>query len=405
MLTEEAYYGGSTVLVLAAEHYMSPTEKRIILVSTSGGAQTLRLPFAPYLMLGGYLYCIINSGPDIVTVKDIVGSTLQALSANQAAKFHLYANATAGGSWASTKYTGVTAQADDAASEYIYVMGGKSGTQDCYEYNQRTDAWTKKSSPTREHANACGSVRGNTETDAYIVGSSTGADKQATDEYDPDTWTTKASYNFNLSYSAASPRSSGIGGRITVSGGAEHGTRTQEWLGSNWASVTSRPNNAMLHAAATDKNAYNAYFFNGVTTASAYNNLTDQWNGSAWTSKTARTAPFLKSIAAVTVASDVIHIVGGVNGDLVYSKHFKYDVSGNSWTTKPALPEPRFSGGSGLADGKMFYIAGRATLFAGGARDTVYRYNPSTAAWDTRPRQPMPVTKQNVRESTIEVTP
>ena len=110
-----------------------------------------------------------------------------------------------------------------------------------------------------------------------------------------------------------------------------------------------------------------------------------------WAKKTA--LPTRRDFAAGAVVNGILYVLGGRAGNADYSLRAfatveAYDPVTNMWTTKAAMPTPRFGAAAGVVNGIVYVVGG---FGAGGTRlSIVEAYNPATNSWTTRSPMPTP---------------
>jgi N-acetylneuraminic acid mutarotase len=116
----------------------------------------------------------------------------------------------------------------------------------------------------------------------------------------------------------------------------------------------------------------------------AYDPVSDRWTRKA-------VLPTRRDFEAAGVVNGILYVIGGRGtSDGNYPKAYAiveaYDPASNLWTTKAAMPTPRFGAAAGVVNG-IVYVAGG--YGAGGALlSTVEAYNPATNTWTTRRAMP-----------------
>ena len=111
-----------------------------------------------------------------------------------------------------------------------------------------------------------------------------------------------------------------------------------------------------------------------------------------WARKTA--LPTHRDWAAGAVVNGILYVIGGRggktdNGLEAFATVEAYDPATNMWTTKAAMPTPRFGAAAGVVNGIVYVVGG----FSGEGRrvlSTVEAYNPVTNTWTTKRAMPTP---------------
>jgi N-acetylneuraminic acid mutarotase len=90
------------------------------------------------------------------------------------------------------------------------------------------------------------------------------------------------------------------------------------------------------------------------------------------------------------VINGKIYVAGGNNDQSQATRSlFVYDVAGNYWTTKAAMPMASYGGAAAAIDGKLYVIAtppGEDQFFTAPTR--LFRYDPATNTWTQRASPP-----------------
>lgn len=90
------------------------------------------------------------------------------------------------------------------------------------------------------------------------------------------------------------------------------------------------------------------------------------------------------------VINGKIYVAGGKNDQLQATRSlFVYDVAGNFWTTRGAMPMASYGGAAAAIDGKLYVIAtppGEDQFFTAPTR--LFRYDPATNTWTQRASAP-----------------
>jgi hypothetical protein len=108
-----------------------------------------------------------------------------------------------------------------------------------------------------------------------------------------------------------------------------------------------------------------------------------------WASKTAATAVQDAARGGLVAVGGKLYVLGGLTGTLASSAQAlcqEYDIAGNSWTTKTAMPAARF-GGAVVSDGTYIYHVGGKSS-AGAQQTTLYRFDPVGNSWATLAAMP-----------------
>jgi N-acetylneuraminic acid mutarotase len=100
---------------------------------------------------------------------------------------------------------------------------------------------------------------------------------------------------------------------------------------------------------------------------------------------TARSVP-----NGAAVINGKIYVPGGLNAQhQATSTLFVYDVAGNAWFSKAAMPLPSHGGAAAAIDGKLYVLAtpaGEDQFYTGPTR--LFRYDPATNTWTERAPAP-----------------
>lgn len=109
-------------------------------------------------------------------------------------------------------------------------------------------------------------------------------------------------------------------------------------------------------------------------------------SGNFWTARAS--LPSARHQLAVTAAGGRLYAIGGLNSAGAPQRGvFAYNPSTNSWSTKPLLPAPRYSGNGAAAISGKIYVAGGLDLTKKPTR-ALYVYNSTTNTWATRAAMP-----------------
>lgn len=151
-----------------------------------------------------------------------------------------------------------------------------------------------------------------------------------------------------------------------------------------WATKAAMPEPAALMPASVVSGIL--YVFGSMPNLSllVYDPVSD-----SWTKKAA--LPTKRDFAATAVVNGILYVVGGrgLNADFTlqaFSTVEAYDPVTNTWTTKAAMPTPRFGAASGVVNGIVYVVGG---FGASGTRlSTVEAYNPATNMWSAKRAMP-----------------
>ena len=147
-----------------------------------------------------------------------------------------------------------------------------------------------------------------------------------------------------------------------------------------WTTKAAMPEPAGLNAAGVVSGILYVFGLWPNLNLLAYDPVSD-----TWAKKTA--LPTRRDFAAGAVVNGILYVVGGRAGNADYSLRAfatveAYDPVTNMWTTKAAMPTPRFGAAAGVVNGIVYVVGG---FGAGGTRlSTVEAYNPATNTWTTK---------------------
>ena len=221
-----------------------------------------------------------------------------------------------------------------------------------------------------------GDVSGEIEgtTKAFIFGGQSyyGAEND-TDEYEPDTWTSKTSMPGSLYGNAATT----LNGYVYVCAGEDGNTKTKvnwEYYTDTWTSKTEMPSptrHDLIAFALLNK----GYYEGGITYGSVILGDNDEYDPDSWTSKT-------NGPAARDHAGSAINDKGYV----YYSQHTsEYTPGLDGWATKTNMPSPSRSGhAAATVNDKGYVFGGYGTSFMTDCDE----YDPDS--WSSKTSMPSP---------------
>lgn len=259
-----------------------------------------------------------------------------------------------------------------------YVYGGYGGAflKDTDEYNP--DTWTSKTdipSPARRYMTAS-----TVSNKGYIYAGHDGSNRlQDTDEYDTDTWTSKSNMPSPGRRGLAASTISDKGYVYAGWDGSSYMRDTDEYDPDTWVSKSNTPSpGRYMHAASTidDK----GYIYGGDS--SAYLSDTDEYDPDTWTSKSDIPSPGRKSLDASTI-SDKGYIYAGYIGSYLQDTD-EYDP--DSWTSKSNIPSPARQTLAASTVSDKGYVFGGS--ISGGALQDTDEYDPDT--WVSKTDMPSP---------------
>jgi N-acetylneuraminic acid mutarotase len=130
---------------------------------------------------------------------------------------------------------------------------------------------------------------------------------------------------------------------------------------------------------------------NGVTmtvnamTATGFRVTITRTSSNIWTARTPLPEPRL-SFTSGTIGG-VFHAIGGKSGASILSSVTAYDPASDAWSSRKALPSPRYDGSGSAGIGGLLYVPGGRNA-SGAVTRTLYAYDPSINAWVTRAALP-----------------
>ena len=227
------------------------------------------------------------------------------------------------------------------------VLGDNNSTGQVDIYNVNSNSWTTGTN--MPFPGRGGGVGVASNGKMYAIGGYSNFATNYTTEYAPSTnsWLTKAPMPTSRSWA------SGVeyGGKIYVTGG---------WPGN-------------------------------MNVLEIYDPLTNTWT-------TGASMPFgRENVNSMVVLNGKIYFIGGKNdlNTIAYSNVYVYNPVTNSWSTAASLPIGMFAGAA-VTDGlKIYYIGGNSNPInfgMGGAKKTIYIYDPNTNQWTLSPVQ-LPVAR------------
>jgi N-acetylneuraminic acid mutarotase len=230
----------------------------------------------------------------------------------------------------------------------IYVMGGNASSStaplDVVEvYDPNTDSWdTTTSMPSaRAQVTTC-TVNGK----IYVIGGSSG----------PSEWTPVASVDI---YDPATD---------------------------TWSKGTDMPNprTELGLVAVQDK----IYAIGGITGVSAGSKSVDIYNTTTDTWSKGTDMPTARGTMPAVEWDNKIYVFGGSNGGASNWNNYNileiYYIASDSWSSGPAMPEPR-SHLTGCVLNNKIYTLGGSRIDRGFSYATMFSYDPKTASWEREP--------------------
>jgi Kelch motif len=209
-----------------------------------------------------------------------------------------------------------------------------------------------------------------------VGGSATGANDLATLEaYDPltNTWTTKAPMPTARSLLAVEVVNGilyAIGGLIQASGQRTNVVEAYDPATNSWTTKAPMPTARETLAVAVANGALFAIggqsSLGTLATVEKYDPTTNTWSSKA-------PMPNARQSLAVGVVGGVVYAVGGVPTGLGFPTGLgqveAYDPMTDTWTSKPALPTPRYGLGVGALNGVLYAIGGFTSTAYTGANE------------------------------------
>jgi hypothetical protein len=99
MISERLFKGDYQKITTSTTVVINPKAGRVVEVNPTAAAQSIKLPYAPELMLGGPQVMILNGNAYTVGVKDYLGNTVFTVPKNSFTCFYLMNRSTVGGTW------------------------------------------------------------------------------------------------------------------------------------------------------------------------------------------------------------------------------------------------------------------------------------------------------------------
>jgi len=273
------------------------------------------------------------------------------------------------------------------------------GVQNCDErgfewgHHSGAETWAAKTALPATRADGCGAV---VNGKFYWIGgySPTGATvKVEVYEYDPvgNSWDTKTSIPDSTPHTYAAVAAA-YNGKIYVWGGIDSlGNRTYKDLriydvvGDSWSTGTDFPVTTGIDSASAIYYDGKIYIIGGYRDG-AYSKKTTVYDpvGDSY-DLTKADMTSAKAWFAIGEVNGKIYCIGGGQGSgSAEATNYEYDVAGDSWSTKTALPAVRWglARESAVIGGCIYVSHGLVNITF---YKTAYAYDPSTDAWRTLP--------------------
>ena len=273
----------------------------------------------------------------------------------------------------------------------IYAIGGLKNEQATLSvvevYDPATDPWdTKTPMPTARCAIDCAVVDGK----IYVFGGTATAGSSilsTVEVYDPatDTWDTKTPLPTPRSDVAAES----LNGKIYIIGGSKRAGLYWEGLNTveeydpvtdSWTKKSNMPTRRWsLGTCVVDGQIYaiggNYQYPYIVTAVEVYDPTTDTW------SKKAPMPNARYSLATCFVNGKIFAFGGWLasgadNGDPIFDIVEAYDVSTDTWTSKPDMPSTIALLSAEVVDGKIYLIGGTSKQHTFNSLNTIYEFYP-----------------------------
>ena len=133
------------------------------------------------------------------------------------------------------------------------------------------------------------------------------------------------------------------------------------------------------------------YVIGGCKTGGAIFSTVEEYNPATDTWTTKASMPTARCMFAAGVVNNKIYAIGGAPNGANVSVNLKtveeYDPATDTWTTKTSMPTPRHGHTIGVANNKIYVIAGWNEIANTWLR-TVEEYDPATDTWTTKTNVP-----------------
>jgi len=253
---------------------------------------------------------------------------------------------------------------------YIF-SGASTATSDCDEYSAGLDTWTGKTDliNDRENSSAVSTIY----QKGYLYGGSAGLSK--CDEYNPDTWTSKADMpaGRGRAYLAAST----IINKGYIFGGSGSSSYVDEYVPDVWTSKTDMPAPGRYYLASSTINS-KGYIYGGFIPLRAD---CDEYTPDTWASKTDMPGIGRRDHTATTILSKG-YIFGGYEDSGATADCIEY--SPDTWTSKADLLVAVGRFAASTLDDKGYIYGGLQTSNA------CNEYNSVSNSWTSKTSIPSP---------------
>lgn len=343
MISANVHYGGARTVTIAADTTMQAGLGRVWIVTASSAGLRLRTPSARIMRLGGPQFMVVNAGAESFDLCDNLFGVLRTMAPGDAASVWLSSNATTQGDWHLHVGT-ANFIADPPSAELVYTFGGETGSGvagtelKTREYDQQLEIWSLKTDMPVSPSYVGGSVVV-VGAKAYCCGDNDAAGSNQNLEYDPDTWTARATSptvsSFGLN-TACGVRMNASAMHFNGANGAGNSGKAYEYdtAGDAWTGRATRPSNREADNVGAGVKLGIAYIAGGQ--GSAGTNAVDEYSIDTYTARTNRPAPFALRMATTNGDDDEIYVYGGSAGVTSSSTAFanvtRYSPSTDAWT-------------------------------------------------------------------------
>ncbi len=251
-------------------------------------------------------------------------------------------------------------------NNFIYVFGGgNSGTGKNYKYDPTTNTWTPiAAAPNSTYYGGAAAINGK----IYLAAPDTfGSGTGKIQVYDPNTngWTAKSSIPNATNGMAVATAN----GKLYVIGGSDGGTgattfvREYDPASDSWTMKTAMPTTLAYAAIAVVNNL--VYVLGGQGAGGSRSGATEVFDpvANSWTGR--QSDPTQRASSSAVAVNNQIYVIGGSQGgpdtiDVVEQHDPSINASFGTWFQRNHVLTPRANFVSGVVNGKVYVIGGRA---------------------------------------------